>query len=162
MSLEHQLWTSLGEGHLSSEEWSAIADRLVETLGDYLQQRVLLVDAAVIDGEALSCSIRSARPIGGPLALAWEGRLGTETIDGTPHVSASLFLFSQATRLAVAGQRGSYIELVFEATDGGGGRWQSLGWMQDVYREFESVDTYTGDGGAERAPGGEMPTARDS
>lgn len=149
ISIEQKIWQIPVETQRTREDWSAIVNYLVKTLENYLQQQVDIVDdtieASIVDNEALCCSIRSAGSFAGSLAVAWEGRLGMEMIEDKPCVSASLFLFSCNKRLTVAGQRGSYVELIYEQSDNGNGGWCSLGWMEDIYGEFENIDEYSGE-----------------
>ena len=149
ISIEKKIWQIYFENQRTREDWSAIVNYLVKTLENYLQQQVDIVDdtieASIVDNEALCCSIRSAVSFAGALALAWEGRLGMEMIEDKPYVSASLFLFSCKKRLTVAGQGGSYVELIYEQSDNGNGGWRSLGWMEDIYGEFENIDEYSGE-----------------
>ncbi len=146
IEIEHKIWQLSTKGQRTKEEWLAIVDYLVKRLEDYLQQQIEIIDkkieALIIDEEAISCSIRSAVSFGGLLALAWEGRLGMELVEGKPYVSALLFLFSQNKRLAVVGQEASYIQLVYEQSDSSEGFWRYQGWLEDVYGEFEDIDEY--------------------
>jgi hypothetical protein len=146
--IDKKIWQLPNGSQRTKEEWSGIVDYLVKTLEDYLQQGIDIVDdtieTSIVDNEALCCSIRSAVSFGGSLAVAWEGRLGMELIEDKPCVSASIFLFSLNKRLNVAGQGGSYLELIYEQSDNGNGGWRSLGWMEDIYGEFENIDEYSG------------------
>jgi hypothetical protein len=148
MSINQKIWQLPSGSRLTKEEWSQIITHLVDMLRDYLQQPVEVPDSligeSIIDDEAICCPIRSPVPFGGPLAVAWEGTLGLEVIDGRPYISASLFLFSNGNRLVVAGQLGSYLELVYEKAESGVSNWHSLGWIEDIYGEFEAIDEYTG------------------
>jgi len=143
MFIDDQIWSLSSQGR-TEEVWSAIIQHLVSALGDYLQQEVKLLEKSVIDGEALWSRIRGASTFGGVFAVGWEGRLGMEIIENKPFVSASVFLFSQGRRLSVSGQAGSYLELVYERADNGEGRWRSLGWLEDIYDEFASIDKVLG------------------
>jgi hypothetical protein len=46
--------------------------------------------------------------------------------------------------LCVAGQTGSYLELVYEKFENSKGAWRSLGWLEDVYGEFEDISEFSG------------------
>jgi hypothetical protein len=76
--------------------------------------------------------------------MAWEGILGMDVIEGKPYVSAPLFLFSHGRRLTVSERLGSYLEFTYDRTANGSGRWRSLGWVEDIYGEYQSIDKYTG------------------
>ncbi len=131
----------------SKEEWRAIRQHMVGSLGEYLQQPIEVIDASIeesiVDDEALCCVIRSL-PSNSPLALTWEGRLGLDIIEEKPYVITSLFLFSQGQRIAIAGHTSSYLELVYELTENTQGAWRTLGWIEDIYGEFEDITEYTG------------------
>jgi hypothetical protein len=162
MNIDQKIWEPSAGGHRSEEEWAEIAQHLVQTLGEYLNQRVELVRMSVVDDEALCCSIRSVGYFGEPLtavwenvlrgnitenkplAVAWEGILGLDVIEDKPYVSASLFLFRHGRRLTVSERFGSYLEFLYEHSANGYGRWRSLGWMEDIYDEYQSIDAYTG------------------
>ncbi len=150
LSVERKLWQFPPDGRRAKEEFSVFIEHLLRTLSDYLQQQIEKIDEtieeSIVDDESFCCCIRSASSFGGPLAVAWEGRMGMEPVGdkGKPWVSASLFLFSHNKRLAVTEQKGSYIELVYEPNDNGKGCWRFLGWEEDIYDEFEGIDEYTG------------------
>ena len=131
----------------SKEEWRAIRQYLISSLGEYLQQPVEVVDASIeesiVDDEALCCVIRSL-PTDSPLALTWEGRLGLDIIEEKPYVSTSLFLFSQGERITTTEHTSSYLELVYEPTESTPGAWRTLGWIEDIYGEFAHITEYTG------------------
>lgn len=137
----------LVNGKRSKEEWLAIREHLVDTLSGYLQQPIEIMDSSIdesiVDQDALCCAIRSL-PASSPLALAWEGRLGAEIIEGKPYVSTSLFLFSHGQRITAAEQIGTYLELVYEPTNNHEKGWHSLGWIEDIDGEFEHLTEYTG------------------
>ena len=135
---EQLLWS---QSELSDSDWSAIAEYLRVRLEEYLGQPVQMGDVDVVDHEALSCSIRCIQPIGGPLHVQWRGILGTEIIEGIPHVSATLFLFSRGRRLQVKGLEGSTVELIFSRGDEDSGYWEFVGWESDVYGEWEGIDS---------------------
>src|SRR5215510_12988645 len=59
MTIDQKIWQPPAGGHRSEEEWAEIAEHLVQTLGEYLNQRVELVTMSILDGDALCCSIRS-------------------------------------------------------------------------------------------------------
>ncbi|EDX77568.1 hypothetical protein MC7420_2892 [Coleofasciculus chthonoplastes PCC 7420] len=147
-SIEQKLWQIPMKVNSTKEDFSEIIIFLISKLSDYLQQQIEIIDKtieeSIVDEESFCCCIRSARSLGGPLTIAWEGRLGMEPIEGKACVSASLFLFSQNNRLAVTGQESSYLELVYEPSDNSEGRWRSQGWLEDVYGEFESINQYSG------------------
>jgi hypothetical protein len=46
--------------------------------------------------------------------------------------------------LCVAGQTGSYLELVYEKFENSKGAWRSSGWLEDVYGEFEDISEFSG------------------
>jgi len=134
-------------GKRSKQEWRAIRQHMVDSLGEYLQQPIEIIDSSIeesiVDDEALCCAIRSL-PTNSPLALTWEGRLGMDIIEEKPYVSTSLFLFSQGERITTAEQTSSYLELVYEPSESTQGAWRTLGWIEDIYGEFEHITEYTG------------------
>ena len=104
--MEHDklIWQTPPYDHRSDKDWSIIIEHLVTSVGEYLQQQAVIMSSEVVDNEALFCRIRSASQFCGPLALAWEGRLGIDIIEDKPYVSASIFLFSQRKRLVLTSQ----------------------------------------------------------
>ncbi len=147
ISIDQIIWQIHPDYRWTKDEFSRIIHDLVKSLSDYLQQPIEILDetlqASIVDEESFCCSICSGTYLGGPLAVAWEGRLGMEPINGKPSVSASLFLFSQNKRLSVVNQEGSYIELVYEMSEGDNGSWRSLGWLEDIYGEYKGIDEYS-------------------
>ncbi len=142
-SVEQLIWQAPPGWQRTQAEFSVIIERLVEALSEYLQQQIETVDQtleeSIIDDESFCCSIRSSNTFATPFDLAWEGILGMELIEGEPHVSASIFLFSKDSRLGLVGHEGSYLELVYQRSDIGAGYWSSLGWIDDIYGEFNNI-----------------------
>jgi len=149
ISIDRIIWELPTNYTRTKEEFSAIIEHLVNTLSEYLQQQIEIVDKtieeSIVDNESFCCCIRSAASFGGPLSIAWEGRLGMEAIEGKPLVSVSLFLFSHNKRLNIVGQQGSYVDLVYGRHNSGRGGWHFQGWEEDVYGEYEDIDEYSGD-----------------
>lgn len=121
--------------------WRSTIDALTATLAEHLGQQVTVVNLTELD-DGFSCLIRGPEPSGSTLQVAWEGVLGMQHIDGEPHASVSLFLYSRGRRLRLDDQRGSYLELVHEGPLNGEGTWRDLGWLQDDFGEFEAHDHY--------------------
>jgi hypothetical protein len=146
--VEEKIWYTATDLKRSNTEWSEIVNYLIPSLEDYLQQPIKILDEtieqSIVDGQAICCSICSYVLSNHPFEIAWEGRLGIDTIDGKTIISVSLFLFSHNKRLCVAGQTGSYLELVYEKFENSKGAWRSLGWLEDVYGEFEDISEFSG------------------
>ncbi|KOX19921.1 hypothetical protein ADK67_32220 [Saccharothrix sp. NRRL B-16348] len=115
----------------SSDEWTAIVDRLVGTLSDALGVTLRVEGWDVVDDVALTCRVATTRPIAGPLGIGLTATIGFEVIERRPVVTAFVFLFAGGTRLALRGADESYAELVY-GTDG----WRLAGWAEDEYGEF--------------------------
>ncbi|GGW68819.1 hypothetical protein [Streptomyces xantholiticus] len=118
----------------------------MEELSEFLQEPVILVESlkeCLVDDDAFSCLIRSSPPQGRAFQLSWEGILGMEPIDGKPHASVSLFLYSRNRRLALSGHaEGSVLEIVYEGSLEHGGRWANPCWDQDEFGEYLTFETY--------------------
>ena len=123
--------------------------RLVEELSGFLREPVTLVQPpqeCLVDEDAFCCPIRSSPPQGQAFQLCWEGVLGMEPIEGRPHTSVSLFLYSRNQRLAMHGHtEGSVLEIVYEGSLEHGGRWSTPYWEEDVYGEYLSYNSYDND-----------------
>jgi hypothetical protein len=91
------------QGMAMTERWRIKLNELVESLSQFLQSPIKVIDASAVGEDAFSCYFRSALPRAGVLAITWEGLLRHEPIEGRPSTSASLFLFSQRKRLTVNG-----------------------------------------------------------
>jgi hypothetical protein len=113
-------------------EWDAIVDGLVTTLGETLTVPLVVESRRVVDDIALSCRVRTGRPVAGPLAIGVTAIIGFEVIRGRPYVNALVFLFAADTRLHLTGAEESYAELVCTPDEG----WRLRGWLQDEYGEF--------------------------
>ena len=132
---------------LTSSDFEQIVSHLVSALSSFLEcpiTKLESVQEAVVDAESFCCSVRSETSMGGPLNLAWEGRLGMQPVGPGKKawVSASLFLFCFGSRMAVQGHTGSYLELVYELDAMRKGRWRIFGWELDVYSEYTDVDYF--------------------
>ncbi|MEV0186624.1 hypothetical protein AB0I54_46690 [Streptomyces sp. NPDC050625] len=118
----------------------------MEELSEFLQEPVVLVespDECLVDDDAFSCLIRSSPPQGQAFQLCWEGILGMEPVDGKPHTSVSLFLYSRSRRLSLPGHsEGSVLEIVYEGSLEHGGRWADPGWHQDEFGEYLTYGSY--------------------
>jgi len=134
--LEHMLWS---QQLLPEAAWKEIALYLVSRLTDFLGQEVDLVDLELVDEGSFTGRIVSRSRIGGPLAIEWWGVLGMERVEGEPYVSATLFMYSMKQRLGIESPKGSAIEIVFERRSGGVAAWRSLGWVVDIYGEWNHV-----------------------
>lgn len=121
--------------------WTSLINSLVAGLSKHLNETVTIVDAGEMP-DGFSSSIRGPEPCHPSLQVAWEGTLGMQNIDGKPHVSATLFLFSRGRRLRLDDQTGSFLEIVYEGPLDGTGTWRDLGWLQDDFGEFEEYDRY--------------------
>ena len=130
------LW---GSRPLTEADGRDVVMRLVSRLTDFLHQDIDVVDFNLVDDESFTCRVAGRSRFGGPLALEWWGILGMEPIEGAPHVSGTLFLYSMGQRLGMAAPKGSTIELVYERSSEGGGAWRSLGWVVDTYDEWEGI-----------------------
>lgn len=122
--------------------------RLVEELGEYLQEPVLIVgplEECFIE-DAFCCFIRSSPPRGRAFQLCWEGVLGGQRIDDAKYdTSATLFLYSRNQRLSVPGHdNGSCLEVVYEGSLEHGGRWADAYWANDDLGEYFAYDSYSG------------------
>lgn len=136
------LWSRRVE---SETQWQEIADYLIRRLGelvapDGIAERPALPPTAADPSLLYSCRIHALGSSGGALQTEWSGVLRVQTVDGQPHVSASLVLFSRGRRLQLAGQLGSSLELTFERPASGKSRWVVLGWHEDVLGEYQDVE----------------------
>ncbi|WP_410614863.1 hypothetical protein [Amycolatopsis sp. lyj-109] len=127
----------------SSEDWTAIVDRLIDTLSDALGVPLRVEDRDVIDDVALTCRVATTRPIAGPLGIGLTATIGFEVIERRPVINAFVFLFAEETRLALRGAGESYAELVYEP-----GRWRLARWVEDEYGEFTGRPAPRRDGAA--------------
>jgi hypothetical protein len=116
----------------TSEDWTAIVDRLVGTLSDALGVPLRIEGWDVIDDVALTCRVATMRPIAGPLGMGLTATIGFEVIERRPVINAFVFVFAGETRLALRGAGESYAELIYEP-----GRWRLTGWVEDEYGEFD-------------------------
>jgi hypothetical protein len=114
------------------EDWDAIAQRLVATLAEELGVTFVVHRSDVISGTALSCQVKTAESLGGPLTLGVTATIGLEVIQKRPYVNAFVFLFAGDARLSARGAQESFAELVYAP----GGRWRNNGWAVDEYGEF--------------------------
>lgn len=134
--LEATLWASTpGMGH----DWSAIIPYLISRLSGYLGHEVSLESVLLHEADAFCCAIEGRVALGGAFSIEWTGRLGMQPVEGSPHVSATLFLFSRKRRLQLDGHNGSMLELQFEPRAQSAGEWVSHGWHEDLYGEWESA-----------------------
>jgi hypothetical protein len=118
----------------TAEEWDAIVERLVSTLGDALDLPLVIHRRDVISGVALSCQVKTGAPVAGPLEIGLTATIGFEVIQQRPVVNAFVFLFTGGTRLSARGVEESFAELLYEP----GGRWRLHGWAADEYGEFSN------------------------
>jgi hypothetical protein len=139
------LWQLNRDSHVTRERWIEIIGGLVTSLAEFVERPVAVNEISIediSDGDTRAVAlINSSKPFGGPLSLAWEGALGVELHEDRPYVTVSIFLFCLVKRLSVAEHNaGSYIELMYDPTPDGLGQWKVLGWLKDIYREWEDVD----------------------
>lgn len=135
--LEAALWApTAGTGH----DWSAIIPYLLSRLSGYLGHEATLESVLLHEDDAFCCAIEGRIALGGAFSIEWTGRLGMQPIEGAPHVSATLFLFSRKRRLQLEGHSGSVLELQFEPREHDAGEWVSHGWHEDVYGEWEGAE----------------------
>lgn len=127
------------------EQWQVKLNDLVESLGQLLETPVRVIEASAVGEDSFSSYIRSALPPKGVFGITWEGLLGQELIEGRPHISASLFLFSQGKRLTVYGDTGGSIELIYEESESGRVGWRSVGWAEDTFGEYAAFSEYVND-----------------
>lgn len=96
--VEEKIWYTATDLKRSNTEWSEIVNYLIPSLEDYLQQPIKILDEtieqSIVDGQAICCSICSYVLSNHPFEIAWEGRLGIDTIDGKTIISVSLSLIS--------------------------------------------------------------------
>lgn len=93
---------------------------------------------------AFSCPIRSSPPQGNGFQLCWEGVLGMEPIDGKPHTSVSLFLYSRNHRLGLMDHtEGGFLEIDYEGSLEHGGRWGTPQWLPDEFGEYLAYDSWS-------------------
>jgi hypothetical protein len=131
----------------SSDDWTAIVDRLVGTLSDALGVALRVEGWDVVDDVALTCRVATTRPIAGPLGIGLTATIGFEVIERRPVVTAFVFLFAGGTRLALRGADESYAELVYEP-----GRWRLAGWVEDEHGEFTGRPAPRHDEWSDRRP----------
>ncbi|GAA3975221.1 hypothetical protein GCM10023085_67130 [Actinomadura viridis] len=120
--------------------------RLIAELSTLLQEQISLaepIEKCLVGEDAFSCRIRSSPPQGKGFRLCWEGVLGMEPIDGKPHTSVSLFLYSRNRRLATSDHpEGSVLEIDYEGSLEHGGRWGTPQWLPDEFGEYLTYDSY--------------------
>ncbi|MBB6399018.1 hypothetical protein BKA00_005932 [Actinomadura coerulea] len=123
--------------------------RLVTELSTLLQEQITLaepLDKCLMDDEgfSFSCPIRSSPPQGNGFQLCWEGVLGMEPINGKPHTSVSLFLYSRNRRLGMMDHKqGSVLEIEYEGSLEHGGRWGTPTWFPDEFGEYLAYASYS-------------------
>ncbi len=148
ISVEEKIWRISVDLKHSHKEWLEIVTYLIKTLEDYLQEPIEVLDQgieeSIVDDEAICCSICSSISLHQRFGIAWQGRLGIDIINSKPVISVSLFLFSHNKRLCVAGHMGSYMEIIYEKIENNQGAWRSLGWLEDIYGEFENITEFSG------------------
>ncbi len=126
----------------SPEEWLEIMIHTLRELQIFLELPVehepLSEDSP---GNGFSVDIRSPEVLLGPLSLTWKGFLGGDTLDNPErlHIYANLFLYSRGKKM-ITKTGASFLELVYRKNDKGTGCWQSNGWKQDEFGEYEFFD----------------------
>jgi hypothetical protein len=136
MDLEEKLWR---RRIVRASEWSEVARYLVDRLGEYLGQPIVVDEITPVDESSFTCSIHGDGSPARPLQVAWRGVLGMEPIQGESLVTATVIPFLLGERLRVGDHSSSTIELVFERLPDGIGRWKCEGWQKDDYGEWEGV-----------------------
>lgn len=136
------LLQEIPEKILTLDEWASLVYFLLNTLSDHFGQAFNIIAADTVDEESFSCWIHSSKSFGGPLSLMWLGKLGMETIgdERIPHVSATLFLFSQDKRLNIPNYESSYFYLSYEHSHKNKGKWELGEWLEDIYGEYDYID----------------------
>ncbi len=134
---ESQVWERSVE---SEKQWRDLAQYLAARLSEIVDLDVVVEPGAQVDRHGFSSRISAQGALGGPLQIEWSGVLKLEQRGPRPRITASLLLFSRCRRLQIAGQTGSSLELVFEPTSNGNGRWIILGWHEDLRGEFAGVE----------------------
>jgi hypothetical protein len=121
-------------------QWRELAEYLAGRLGEIVELDVSVEPLTRAERSGFSCRISAQGALGGPLQIEWSGLLKLAHREGNPRITASLVLFSRCRRLQIAGQAGSSLELIFEHTADGDGRWTILGWHEDVRGEYQSLE----------------------
>ncbi|MGB1253623.1 MAG: hypothetical protein ACPG8W_23635 [Candidatus Promineifilaceae bacterium] len=130
----------------SLKEWKEIQQHLLCSLSTFLKREIFLehlsIEDSIVDTSSMASVIYSAPLPNDAFSLGLEGRLGVELIGGKPETSAFLFLFSNGKRMSVLHHpEGSYFFLRYIEIEGVG-KWEDMGWQEDIYGEFEDIDMF--------------------
>ena len=118
--------------------WSAITREVLEDLRAYLGEGFEVDPEPFYDAEGFGIWLFDERPRKDP--VVWSAVLSGRAIDpGYFDICLSQFLFDRASQTRKRNSKGSVVVHGLPVKECAVPRWQSFGWQEDDYEEWEDV-----------------------
>lgn len=135
------IWAFSHDNPPSHQDLEAIANFLVASFSESVQEQVVAVEMHLTRHRSLTVSIRRPTAGNGPMDLYWEGKLLYSVGKGRIAIDAELFCFIGKDRIGSLDSQGSsyFLFNAKQATDGLNIEWIPRGMQDDEFGEWDHI-----------------------